>query len=255
MPMLCFLLSLVGISSSAGAESARIVSLELVLAIDVSASVDAAEYRLQIQGLADAFRQPKVVDAILQHQDGVAVTLVQWGSQAQGVLAPPWRLLDSRDAVLNFAAEIETSSRRRVGPLTAIGQAIELSIDLLEANPYQGLRRRIDVSGDGQNNAGLPVVRARQRALSKDITINGLAILTDEPTLFDYYQRQVVGGPGAFALQTNDYAGFAAAMARKLFLELTVQIASSPRHQHASSSSNAFATFRSAVSNPSVNQL
>lgn len=214
------------VADTTGAGPVRIVSLELVLAVDVSASVDDSEYRLQIHGVANAFRHPEIIGAIMQHRHGVAVTLVQWGGWAESIPNPPWRLLSGRKSILNFADEIETIRRKHVGHLTAIGNAIDFSVELIETNEFHGHRRKIDVSGDGQNNSGLPAAQARQRALLKGITINGLAILTDEPWLFDYYEKQVVGGPAAFVLQADSYDDFSEAMARKLLRELTIQLAS-----------------------------
>ncbi len=209
---------------STAAAQVRIVSLELVLAIDVSASVDDSEFELQITGIAEAFRQPDIIDAILQHSDGIAVALVQWGSRAESIPDPPWRMLTGRDSILRYADEIEIVQRQQVGPLTAIGQAISFSVDLIETNGFHGRQRKIDISGDGHSNFGPPVIPARRQALQAGISISGLAILTDEPSLFDYYGQQIVGGASAFVLQADSYDDFSEAMARKLLGELIIQI-------------------------------
>jgi hypothetical protein len=222
----CLCLALPGAERSRAATPVRPVSLELVLAVDISASVDAGEYRLQMQGLAQAFRTPEIVRAILQHGQGVAVSLVQWSDRAQSALDPPWRLLDSTDSVMGLADEIERAGRLDVGHYTAIGNAIDFAAREIEGNAFHGRMRKIDVSGDGQNNLGAPARDARDRALSKGMTINGLAILTDEPRLFEIYRKQVVGGPAAFVMTAASYDDFADAIARKLLRELTIRVSS-----------------------------
>jgi hypothetical protein len=204
----------------------RPVSLELVLAVDISASVNTAEYRLQMQGLAQAFRKPEIVRAILQHGSGVAVSLLQWSDRAESALDPPWRLLDSAGAVMALADEIGRAARRDVGHYTAIGNAIAFAAHAIEVNAFHGRQRKIDVSGDGQSNLGLPARDARDGALAQGITINGLAILTDEPRLFEIYENQVVGGPAAFVMTAASYDDFADAIARKLLRELTIRVSS-----------------------------
>lgn len=211
---------------SSKAAAPKPVSLELVLAVDVSASVDAAEYQLQMQGLANAFRRPQIISAILQHGQGVAISLVQWSDRAEHSLEPPWRMLNNKPGILALADEIEEAGRRNVGHYTAIGNAMGFAIQSLETNAYQGHLRKIDVSGDGQNNLGEPSRNARQRALARGITVNGLVILTDEPRLGDHYERLVIGGPGAFVLQARTYDDFADAIARKLLRELTIRLSS-----------------------------
>ncbi|MGI9405729.1 MAG: DUF1194 domain-containing protein [Hyphomicrobiaceae bacterium] len=209
----------------------RTVSMELVLAIDSSASVDGSEYELQLRGIASAFRRPEIISTIAQHPDGVAVALVHWGGWAESILDPPWRLLENRAAVLDFAKEIEEVRRRHVGHLTAIGHAIDVSIELIETNNVHGRQRKIDVSGDGRNNSGRMPREVHRIARSKGITINGLAILTDDPGLFEYYRTEVIDGPSRFVLRADTYDDFAVAMAKKLHRELMTPIASVPRQK------------------------
>lgn len=220
-------------ASAPAADPPRTVSLELVLAIDVSASVDEREYRLQIRGLAEAFRRPEIVAAVQQHPQGVAVALVQWAGRAEAVTDPPWRLLDGEAEVLAFADEIEAAPRRAVGQLTAIGHAIDFSLRLIRDSGFRGRTRKIDVSGDGQNNYGEPAALARRRAVAGGVTVNGLAILTDEPNLLAYYARQVAAGPGAFVLEAASYEDFSEAITRKLFRELTLRMAARHRRHAA----------------------
>lgn len=203
----------------------RIVSLELVLAIDSSASVDDAEYNLQLQGIGDALRRPEIINAILQHREGVAIALVQWGGWADSILDPPWRLLDSAAAIRDLAGEIDAIERGHVGPRTALGHAINVSIELLETNTYVGRQRKIDVSGDGRSNSGQSPLEARQRALARNITINGLAILTNDAGLYDYYETEVAIGPARFVLQIDTFDDYAVAIARKMHRELLPALA------------------------------
>jgi Protein of unknown function (DUF1194) len=205
-------------------ERQRSVAIELVFAVDISASVDEAEYRLQMQGIANALRQPKIIDAILQHNEGIAVAIIQWAERAKARPDPPWYLLRDRVSIYRFASAIESINRPDVGPLTAVGDAIDYAVELIETNRFNGRRRKIDVSGDGQANAGTPAALARDRALSKGITINGLAILTDQPKLVEYYSKNVIVGPNAFVLQAASYRDFYEAMKRKLLRELTLAV-------------------------------
>ena len=200
--------------------------MELVLAIDSSASVDSSEYYLQLNGIADAFRRPEIIAAILQQGDGVAVSLVHWGGWADSVLDPPWRLLESEADIARFSAELEQVKRKHVGHLTAIGHAIDVSVELIEGNDVHGRFRKIDISGDGRNNSGRSPNEARQRAIANNITINGLALLTDDPALSDYYERNVIAGPTRFVLRADSYDDFAFAMANKLHRELLPAVAS-----------------------------
>jgi len=209
----------------------RAVSLELVLAIDASISVNDSEFNLQLRGIADAFRRREIIDLIKLQNKGVAVTLVQWSGWAQSHPKPPWRLLTNNASVLSFADEIERIERQSVGYLTGIGQAVDYSADLIETNAFDGRERKIDVSGDGRNNVGPEPAVARERALLQGITINGLAILTDDADLHGYYESEVVGGPASFVISASTYDDFALAMAKKLTRELTILTAfkSGPR--------------------------
>lgn len=210
--------------SATAQERQRSVAIELVFAVDISASVDEAEYRLQMQGIANALRQPKIIDAVLQHNDGIAVALVQWAERARAQRNPPWALLTDRLSIFRFADVIENLSRPDVGALTAVGDAIDYATELIDTNRFSGRRRKIDVSGDGQANAGTPAMQARDRAFAKGITINGLAILTDQPKLVEYYAKNVIIGPNAFVLQAASYDDFYEAMKRKLLRELQLAV-------------------------------
>ncbi len=214
------------------------VAIELVLAVDVSLSVDDKEFALQMQGLARAFQRREIIHLIGQHDGGVAVVLVQWSGVAQSVAewsdegaggrVQPWRLLTNGPSVLAFADEIASAPRATLGYFTSIGAAIDFSTRLLETNDFEGRRRKIDVSGDGRNNAAPELAEARARALLHGIVINGLAILNNEPGLDRYYQDNVIGGPASFVITAADYDDFVDAMAKKLYRELTVLTSSGP---------------------------
>jgi Protein of unknown function (DUF1194) len=202
------------------AAAAREVGLELVLAIDCSLSVSDPEYRLQMGGIAAALRDPQVNALILDQPGGVALTVVQWSGTATTHQAVPWRLLETRDDVEAFAAATETAPRAPLSYYTAIGHAIAAGIRLIASNDFEGREKKIDISGDGRSNAGPPPGIVKRLAIKNGITINGLAILTDDAGLAEYYAGEVSGGPGAFTVSADSYRDFAAAFARKLYREL-----------------------------------
>ncbi|MET0482316.1 MAG: DUF1194 domain-containing protein [Aestuariivirgaceae bacterium] len=196
------------------------VGLELVLAIDCSLSVSDPEYHLQMGGIAAALRSPSVRALILDQPAGVALTVLQWSGTATTHQAVPWRLLATPQDVEAFAAETAAAPRPPLSYYTAIGHAIAAGIRSIEGNDFQGRERKIDISGDGRSNAGPPPGLVRQLAIRRGITVNGLAILTDDPDLADYYAGEVSGGPGSFTVTASDYRDFAQAFARKLYREL-----------------------------------
>jgi hypothetical protein len=205
------------------------VDLELVLAVDVSLSVDSEEAQLQRQGYVQAFRDPLVVDAIGGGILGrIAVTYFEWANSAHTQLIVGWTLIDSPAAAERFAAAL---AARRPGPAhyTSISGAIDFGAALFKDNGFEGTRQVIDVSGDGPNNWGDLVIHARDRAVAKGITINGLPILDQStgpfsryniPNLDLYYRDCVIGGPAAFIVVAEDFTAFASAIRRKLILEI-----------------------------------
>ncbi len=199
----------------------RPVDLELVLAVDASASVSNAEFDLQIRGLADAFRHHSVVRAIRATGElGLAVALVQWAGDQQQILSIDWMTLRDAPAAYRFAEEVEHVIRSTAGN-TAIGGALEFAIGELEGNGFDGRRKVIDVSGDGRNNHGPAVWLARDLAVVRGITVNGLAILNEDPTLDRYYVTNVIGGTGAFVMTANDYDAYRLAIVAKLIREIS----------------------------------
>ncbi len=202
----------------AGAET--LVSIELVLAVDTSLSVDDGEYDLQMTGIATAFRTPEII-ALIQQQSGVAVTLFQWSSEIDVLYMIPWHLLHGPASVLAFAGKVEGAPRDPVRGFTAIGGAIDFGVRLIAGNDFAGLRLKIDISGDGRSNIGeLPLVSWRG-ADARGIAINGLPILVDTYNLDTYYREKVIHGPGAFIEIATDYGDFAEAFLRKLRREIT----------------------------------
>ena len=197
------------------------VRLELVLAVDCSSSVNRDEFILQMEGIASAFEDPAVLAALAQTGAlGIAVSLLQWSSAGAQVKAIPWTQIGSDADAVAFAAQVRATGRVVSGGATALGNAIDAAAEWTRTNGYQGERVVIDVSGDGRSNEGGSPAFARAAANRAGITINGLAILNEEPALARYYIAGVVGGPGSFLLTADDFEDFAVAMRRKLYFEI-----------------------------------
>lgn len=203
------------------------VDLRLVLAVDVSRSMNAEEQYLQRIGYVQAFRNPIVIEAIQRGPLGrIAVTYVEWAGDQHVVV--PWTLLDGRRASEAFAQRL-LDAPTRVARRTSISEALVFAAGLFDDPAFDGRRRVIDISGDGPNNLGRNVLGARNLVVSKGITINGLPILARSDSLagfFDvanldlYYEDCVIGGPGAFIVPVLELGGFAAAILRKIILEI-----------------------------------
>jgi len=197
------------------------VDLQLILAVDVSGSVNQTRFELQRDGYAAAFRTGRVLKTIQSgpHQ-AIAVTMVQWTGPALQIHVVPWtRIFDSGSAEA-FAAAIAAAPRRLFGGGTSLSGAIDYAVTLFAESPFHGSRRIIDISGDGSNNRGRLVTLARDEAVAADIGINGLPILALEPDLDSYYEHNVIGGPGAFVIAAKDYESFADAILKKLITEI-----------------------------------
>lgn len=214
------------------------VDLELVIAVDVSLSMDALEQSLQREGYVKAFLNPTVVKAIEQGLHGkIAVTYVEWAGALTQFVAIDWTLVSNKASAAGLSAllaEAPIARRRR----TSISGALTYSSRLFEDNGYRGLRRVIDVSGDGPNNQGGRVDRARDGVSARGITINGLPFvpspngplsLFDLPELDIYYEDCVIGGPGAFSLPVYSAREFAEAIRNKLVLEIAGVAPGRPR--------------------------
>ena len=203
--------------------------LALVLAVDVSASVSANSYLLQREGIARAFENPRLVDAISAVPGGIEALVLEWSDPDRIAITVGWTRLADATGAAAFAAAVRATTRSS-GGLTAIGPALLAAAAAFDHMPEPAPRRVIDISGDGMANFGLPPAAARDRIVAAEITINGLAILTEEPWLEAYYRSNVIGGPGAFVLVARDFRSFADAMLRKLVQEVA-DAAPSPQIQ------------------------
>jgi len=198
------------------------VDLELVLAVDASSSVSTEEFDLQIRGLAEAFRNPMVIEAIGAAGDlGIAVSLMQWSDSRKQMVAVGWTAVRDEAAALALADEIEATPRFLIGGGTAIGGAVAYATRQFDDNGFEGLRKVIDVSGDGRTNQGPQPADMRDIAVGIGITINGLAILNEDPTVDSYYYANVIGGTGAFVITANDYEAYGKAIQAKLIKEIS----------------------------------
>ncbi len=204
------------------------VAVELVLALDNSSSVDAREFELQRQGIAKAFVDADVIETIENLKGGVAVAVYMWGEKARArVVIPFVHLYDARSAKA-FAFRISVSPRPAISGYTALGHAMIESARMLEENSFKGLRRVIDISGDGRNNNGLSPQAARAGVVALGITINGLPILSDDDELDRYFRNRVIGGPLSFIEPAVNYDAFGQAIIRKLLREFQIFIAKGP---------------------------
>ena len=222
------------------------VDLELVLAVDVSGSVDEEEGRLQRMGYVNAFRSPAVLRAIQSgRRKSIAVTYMEWaGFDFQRVVVG-WKRIHDGASAEKFAFLL-SQAPIGVGPYTSISGAIEFALPLFEKNGYTSERRTIDVSGDGPNNSGDYVTNARDRAIRAGVTINGLPIVNNRPSPWGrmpmpnldlYYRKCVIGGRRSFLVVANDFKSFGRAIRRKLILEIVglprtekQQLAQNPRN-------------------------
>lgn len=213
--------------------SAEEVDVELVLLADVTGSIDAAEAAFQRQGYAQAITDPRVLDAIASTLTGrVAITYVEWAAADAQDVVVPWTVIDGPAAAQGFAEDLLAAPRLAFGR-NAIGAALMKGTELIETNSLDGLRKVIDFSGDSANNRnGPPVAPARQAALDAGITINGLAILCrgcsgpasgSGGDLVERFEREIIGGPGAFVIAAESAETFAEAVRRKLILEIAGQ--------------------------------
>jgi hypothetical protein len=209
-------------------ESTPSVDVELVLAVDVSYSMDMDELAIQREGYAQAIVSKEFLQALKSGPNGkISVTYFEWAASSDQKIIIPWRVIDGPETADAVADEIMKTPIRRASR-TSISGAINFAMPLFDENPYRGLRRVIDISGDGPNNNGGPVVVARDAALEKGIVINGLPIMVKEPSystmdidnLDFYYEDCVIGGPGSFVVTIKDREKFKEAIRTKLLLEV-----------------------------------
>ncbi len=208
------------------------VDLLLVLAADVSRSIDSAKFQLQREGYAAAVSDPRVLDTIQSGKNGrIGLTFVEWsGIGAQHVVID-WMMVGNAATAKDFGDRL-LEAPRSFADRTSISGAIEFAISHLAEAPYQSARRTIDISGDGTNNAGRDVAALRDEAVAKGITINGLVILSENPLawnpdhtnppggLDNYYRNNVVGGPGAFVKVAQNFNSFGQAIISKMIAEV-----------------------------------
>ena len=226
--LLLFLFATVFSRPAFAKEGAVAVDAELIIAVDVSWSMDPEEQFLQRQGYIDALRSPQVLAAIQRGPYGkIAITYVEWaGYKAQHIVVP-WMLIDGANAVEHFIQILQARPAQRLRR-TSISGAIDFTSKLFSGNGFAGTRQIIDISGDGSNNDGRPVNVARDEALAADIVINGLPIILDRPNHFyrdverldHYYEDCVIGGPGAFMVPITSREHFTDATKTKLILEI-----------------------------------
>jgi hypothetical protein len=207
------------------------VDIELVLAVDISYSMDLDELALQREGYVLALTSPEFLNALRSGMHGrIALTYVEWAGVFEQRVVVPWRLVDGPASAAMVAAEIERAPLRRAYR-TSISGALMFSAPLFDINGYTGIRRVIDVSGDGTNNQGPVVTSVRDEVVAKGITINGLPIMLkrpnpatmDIPDLDIYYEDCVIGGPGAFVVPVREREKFKEAIKTKLVLEIASQ--------------------------------
>jgi len=232
---LALLVSVAVAASSLPARAGEAVDLLLVLAADVSRSVDHAKFQLQRDGYAAALADPRVLEAISagRHQR-IAVCFVEWSGAGAQKLVIDWMMIDGAAAARKFADAI-VEAPRSFADRTSISGGIEFSMTQLERAPFESKRRTIDVSGDGTNNSGREVIAARDEAVAKGITINGLVILSERPLAWNpehtnpagglpnYFRENVIGGPGAFVIVAENFQSFGQALINKLIAEIAAR--------------------------------
>jgi len=208
------------------------VDLLLVLAADVSRSVDSQKFQLQREGYAAALADPRVIDAIQSGRRGrIGVLFLEWSGFGNQKVVIDWTVVDGPRAAQAFGDRL-LESPRSFADRTSISGGIDAAVAQLARAPFEGQRRTIDVSGDGTNNAGRDVGLARDEALALGISINGLVILSETPLpwnpehtnppggLTKYYRDNVIGGPGSFVLEAKDFNSFGEAIVKKMIAEI-----------------------------------
>ena len=215
--------------AAASEQQNNTVDLELILAVDVSRSMNTRRLKLQRQGYVAAFRDRRVADAIQSGPQGrIAVTYVEWSGADHQHVVLPWRVISSHKQALAFAKDLEEQTTKRTRR-TSISAMLHKASKMFNSSGYDALRRVIDVSGDGPNNSGALVEQARDELLEQGVVINGLPIMSDPadmPGYYDlanldmYYRDCVIGGPGSFYIPVTGMKNFAKAIRMKLILEI-----------------------------------
>ncbi len=227
------LLSTVLLLGGVHAGKAESVDLQLILTSDVSRSIDNDEFKLEREGYAEALENPEVLNAIRSGPIGaIAVSFVEWSSVGEQKVVVDWSVIRDGEGAAVVAAQIRAAPRSFVGH-TSISDGLDFAAKRFDVSGMTSPRRVIDVAGDGTNNSGRPISDARDDAVAKGIVINGLAIINLNPNfgfiahtqptggLPAYYRENVIGGPGSFVLQIDDFESFADAMVQKLVTEIS----------------------------------
>ncbi|NLS03172.1 DUF1194 domain-containing protein [Rhizobium sp. P32RR-XVIII] len=215
------------------ARAGDLVDLQLVIAADVSTSMDAQEKALQQQGFAKAFRRPEIIEAITGGRNGrIAVTYVEWGGDGQRRVVVPWTIIANEADAWLFSLKLEANSPAKIRQGTSISGILSYADYLIRFSGFDATRSLINISGDGVNNKGLEVEPVRAGVLANGITINALPIVYDAmqggeeeaiapEDLIAYFRREVIGGPGAFAEAVAAPEQYSAAIYRKLLREIS----------------------------------
>lgn len=206
------------------------VDVELVLAVDVSYSMDPEEQKLQREGYIEALNSPEILAAIKKGVNGkIAVAYIEWAGTHARELVADWHVIDGPETAAIFTNKLIDKPTRRLSR-TSISGAIDFVVPMFQSNNYRGLKQVIDISGDGSNNQGRPVERARDDAVAEGIVINGLPIMLNRPVvgyrdvdnLDHYYADCVIGGPGSFVIPIRERAQFIEAIRTKILLEIAM---------------------------------
>jgi hypothetical protein len=215
------MLALLLCTGAGQAQQQEVVAVELLLALDSSASMSASEFELQLGGLVAAFRDPAVHAAIKDLEPmGVAVGVAQWGGPGESRIVVPFARIRTAREAKAFGYRISLGSRTFYAASTAITEAIADGVALIEGNGFAGQRRVIDISGDGPDNGGGNLDDARELALAAGVTVNGLAIEAESPDLTAYYRDHVIVGADSFVETARDFEDYGRAIREKLIREL-----------------------------------
>lgn len=229
---IAFALAVISTAAAAPVRAAEPVDLLLVLAADVSRSVDNQKFQLQREGYAAALANPRVINAIRSGRHGrIGILFLEWSGFGNQKVVIDWMMIDGPKTAQIFGDRL-LESPRSFADRTSISGGIDVAVAELARAPFSADRRTIDVSGDGTNNAGRDVGQARDEALALGITINGLAILSETPLpwnpehtnpaggLTKYYRDNVTGGPGSFVIEAKDFNSFGQAIIKKMIAEI-----------------------------------
>ena len=219
--ILVFLYSALSVALYPFSATAEDVDLQLLLAIDVSSSVNYEEFGLQMRGYAAAFRDTEIHEAIKSGPNKkISVAVTQWAGQGQQKLALDWLILSRKSDALNFANRIENLSRSFPFGGTAIEPALIHAFSQFATSRHRGLRRIIDLSGDGEISVGKMPGKSRDKIVAQGVVINGLPILNEIPDLAEYFKTHIMGGSGSFIQVAKDYEDFSHAIKVKLAREI-----------------------------------